>query len=430
MRATNAFASAMVLFLALSAGLGTPRPAGAGVTVTISCSSLGQESELCRSGAEAWAAQTGNAIKLVSTPADANERLSLYQTLLAAHSADIDVLQIDIIWPGILAPHFVDLTKYIPADSLSDHFPQLLKNNRVNGRLIAIPWFVDAGLLYYRRDLLEKYDRAVPRSWAELTDTAATITAAERAAGNVELEGFVWQGRAYEGLTCNALEWIASAGGGRIVEPDGTVSIDNPRAVRALELARSWLGHISPVGVLNYAEEETRGAFQSGRAVFMRNWPYAWALVNSQGSPVKGKVGLAPLPSGTAADGLHAATLGGQQLAVSRYSAHPDVAASLVRYLTGRAEQKRRALAASFNPTRRSLYEDEALRAANPFYADFYVVLQNAVARPSAVTGRHYNRVSSEFVRAVHATLSGRGGAEANLAGLARVLERLSHGSR
>lgn len=428
MRPARVVAAATALLLALGGAVAAPGSARAGVSVAVSCSSLGKEQALCRGGAEAWAKATGNTVELVSTPADANERLALYQTLLAAESADIDVFQIDVVWPGALAGHFVDLAEYLPAEALDDHFEVLLANNRVDGRLVAVPWFVDAGLLYYRRDLLEKHGRPVPGTWRELTGTAEAIVAAERAAGDRELQGFVWQGRAYEGLTCNALEWIASRDGGRLVEADGTVSVDNPRAVAALELARSWIGGISPRGVLNYAEEEARGAFQSGRAVFMRNWPYAWALANSADSPVRGKVGVAPLPAG--AGGRPAATLGGQQLAVSRYSAHPREAADLVRYLTGEAEQRRRALEGSFNPTRRTLYQDAALIDANPFYAEFLDVLENAVARPSTVTGRRYNQVSSAFVRAVHATLAGGGSAEENLAELGRVLARLGRGGR
>lgn len=428
MRTAGTIAGAAALCSALASGCWAT--SAAGVTVAISCSSLGQEQALCRSGAEAWAQETGNRVELVSTPADANERLALYQTLLAAESPDIDVFQIDVVWPGSLASHFVDLRDYIPAAALKGHFDLLLTNNTVEDSLVAAPWFVDAGLLYYRKDLLEKHGRGVPETWRELTETAKAVVAAERAAGDPDLQGFVWQGRAYEGLTCNALEWIASQGGGTIVDAEGKVTIDNERAVRALELAQSWIGTISPRGILNYAEEDARGAFQSGRAVFMRNWPYAWALANAEDSPVAGKVGIAALPVGEGGEGRPAAALGGQQLAVSRYSAHPQEAADLVRYLTGVEEQKRRALKGSFNPTRRSLYDDAELLAANPFYGTFLTILEGAVARPSTVTGRRYNQVSSAFVRAVHATLSGRGSAEENLAGLARALERLGRGGR
>ncbi len=426
----RAFAAGVAGALVLTFFLAAAGVARAQVTIAISCSSLGVELELCRSGAEAWAAESGNQVKLVSTPADANERLALYQSLLAAGSTDIDVFQIDVVWPGILASHFIDLSPYIPADELDGHFEVLIRNNTVDGALVAAPWFVDAGMLYYRRDLLEKHGREVPQSWPELAETAAAIVEAERAAGDTELQGYVWQGRAYEGLACNALEWIAGSGGGTIVDEGGRVTIDNPAAAAAIEMARGWIGTISPQGVLNYAEEEARGAFQSGRAVFMRNWPYAWALVNAADSPVAGRVGIAPLPRGSGPEARHATVLGGQQLAVSRYSAHPEEAASLVRYLTGEAEEKRRAIAGSFNPTRRSLYEDPELLAANPFYAEFLAVLDSAVARPSTVTGRRYSQVSSGFVQAVHDTLAGRGSAEENLETLAASLDRLSRGGR
>ena len=420
--------SSFMAFAALQAIIWST-PVNAQVNVSISCSSLGIELELCREGADAWAKQTGNTVKLVSTPPDANERLALYQQLLAAGSADIDVFQIDVVWPGTLAAHFIDLKQYIPADELGDHFNALVDNNIVDGKLVAAPFFVDAGLLYYRQDLLDKYQKKPPQSWEELTDTAKTILDAERA-NNSQLQGFVWQGRAYEGLTCNSIEWVASYGGGSIVEPDGKISINNPQAAAAITLARSWIGTISPEGVLNYAEEDSRGVFQSGNAIFMRNWPYAWALANAADSPVKGKVGIALLPRGTGDGARHAAALGGQQLAVSKYSAHPQEAADLVRYLTSAAEQKRRAIKGSFNPTRKSLYSDQELLQALPFLANFEAVLENAVARPSTVTGSRYNQVSSEYVRAVHNTLTGKGTAPENLAALEKALDRISRGGK
>ncbi|MGE0009114.1 MAG: ABC transporter substrate-binding protein [Parvibaculaceae bacterium] len=420
------FSFIAVLLLSAIAGFS---PARAKVTIAISCSSLGVELELCQEGADAWAKQTGNAVKLVATPPDAQERLALYQQLLAAGSADIDVFQIDVVWPGTLASHLIDLKPYIPAEELDDHFDTLIANDTVDGKLVAVPFFVDAGLLYYRRDLLDKHGKKPPRDWAELTETAKAIVAAERP-DNGKLQGFVWQGRAYEGLTCNSIEWVASFGGGSIVEPDGKISINNPQAAAAINLARSWIGTISPEGVLNYAEEDARGVFQSGNAVFMRNWPYAWALANAADSPVKGKVAIALLPQGSGQGARHAAALGGQHLAVSRYSANPKEAADLVRYLTSAQEQKRRALKGSFNPTRKSLYCDEELLASLPFLKDFEAVLESAVARPSTVTGVNYNRVSSEYVRAVHSTLAGQGTAEENLARLEKTLERVSRGGR
>jgi trehalose/maltose transport system substrate-binding protein len=246
----------------------------------------------------------------------------------------------------------------------------------------------------------------------------------EREDGNDRMWGFVFQGRAYEGLTCNALEWIDSHGGGTIVDESGNVTVDNADAARAVAEAGSWIGEIAPEGVLNYAEEEARGVFQSGNAVFMRNWPYAWALANSADSPVAGRVGVTTLPKG-GEDGTNTGTLGGWQLAVSRYSDSPEAAADLVRYLTSREEQKRRAIAGSYNPTIPALYEDPEVLDAVPFFGDLYDTFVNAVARPSRVTGEKYNRVSNAFWNAVHGVLAGQQEADAALAGLDRELARI-----
>ncbi len=407
--------------IALACGLIAAASARA-AEITISCSAVGVELELCRDGALRWARETGNSVRLVSTPNSASERLALYQQLLAAGSPDIDVLQIDVVWPGILARHLLDLAPYAGKRPVA-HLPALVANDTVRGRLVAMPWFADVGLLYYRKDLLRKYGIAVPRSWRALAAAARLIQGAERAAGKPGMWGFVWQGRAYEGLTCDALEWIASRGGGHVVEPDGEISVDNPRAARALTDAAGWVGTLSPRGVLNYAEEEARGVFQSGNAVFMRNWPYARALAESMGSPVRGRVGVAELPAGVG-------TLGGAQLSVSRYSRHPALAASLVMALTGRDEQKRRALAGGFNPTLPALYLDPEIRRANPYFDVIAQALAHAVARPAAVTGTRYNRVSSAFSNAVHAVLAGQADAGTALHSLERKLMRISRGGR
>jgi trehalose/maltose transport system substrate-binding protein len=181
--------------------------------------------------------------------------------------------------------------------------------------------------------------------------------------------------------------------------------------------------------VLNYAEEESRGVFQSGNAVFMRNWPYAWALGNAPDSPITGKIGVSQLPKG-GEDGKHTGVLGGWQLAVSKYSQNAELAVDLVRHLTSADEQKRRAIEGSYNPTIAALYQDEEILAATPFFGALYETFTNAVARPSRVTGEKYNQVSSEFFNAVHAVLSGKTDAASSLEALEGRLDRLSRGGR
>ena len=383
------------------------------VELTISCGAVGAELTLCQEGVRAWEEKTGHSVDVVSTPNSSTERLSLYQQILSANSSDIDVMQIDVVWPGLLANHLLDLREVLGDDAAAGHFETIVVNNTIDDRLVAMPWFTDAGVLYYREDLLEKHGHDVPTTWQALTDTARDIQNAEREAGNNRMQGFVFQGRAYEGLTVNALEWVASFGGGTVVDNDGEVTINNERAAQALDLAASWIGDISPEGVLNYTEEEARGVFQGGNAVFMRNWPYAWSLAQSDDSDVRDKVGVVQLPAG-GEEGQSAAGLGGWNLAVSRYSEHPEIAADLVAYLTGEEEQKRRAIQASYNPTIAALYQDQEVLNAVPFFGTLYDTFTSAVARPSAPTGDAYGRVSNAFFSTSHDVLSGtKDGAQA-----------------
>ena len=414
---------ALCLFTALSAGACGKKDKGS-AEVTISCGSVGQDFDSCKAGVEAWEKKSGNKAKLVAAPASSTDALALYQQLLAAGASDIDVLRIDVVWPGILGGFLLDLSPYTKGAE-KNYFESMIANDKVDGRLIAIPWQADAGLLYYRKDLLEKYGETAPTTWDQLTKAAKKIQDAERAAGQKDLWGFVFQGKAYEGLTCNALEWVASYGGGSIVEPDGKITIDNPKAVEAVTMAASWVGDISPPGVLAYEEEEARGVFQSSNAVFMRNWPYAWAQAQGKDSPVKDKVGVIALPK--AEGGRGAATLGGWNLAVSKFSKHPEVAADLVLYLTGAEEQKRRAIEYSVQPTIPRVYEDKDVLAKNPFFASLVETFKNAVPRPT-VAGGKYNEVSSAFWNAVHAVLAKEKPAKDSLTGLAADLERLKGG--
>ncbi|MGE4054326.1 MAG: ABC transporter substrate-binding protein [Vicinamibacterales bacterium] len=399
-------------------------PGSAPVQLSIACGALGVELRLCTAAVRAWEAETGHRVTIVSTPNNSSDRLALYLQLLGSRSAEVDVLLIDVVWTGILASRLADLGPFL-GDLPADTFPSLVANNTIDGRLVAVPWWVDVGVLYYRSDLLAKYGFSPPETWQAMTDAARVIQQAERQQGHTGLWGFVFQGNAYEGLTCNALEWIASFGGGSIVNAAGEVTVDNPRARAALTLARSWVGDIAPRGVLSYTEEAARGLFQTGNAVFMRNWPYAWALAQTADSPVRGRVGVVKLPAGPG--GESAGTLGGWHLAVSRQSRHPAEAASLVAFLTSRAQQRQRAIEASYNPTLRSLYSDPGVLAANPFFGELRVPLETAVARPARIAGPHYNRLSNDVWRAVHGILGGESTPDAGLMSLTNDLNRLKH---
>jgi trehalose/maltose transport system substrate-binding protein len=350
-------------------------------------------------------ANPGITVEVVDTPDFVEDRLGVYLQLFEAQSPEGDVFQIDVIWPGDLAEHLVDLNQYGAADVSGDHFPAIIENNTVGGSLLGIPWFTDAGLLYYRTDLLEKYELDPPTTWDELEAAAMTIQEGERADGNQDFWGFVWQGNAYEGLTCDALEWVASNGGGTIISPDGTITINNPAAIEIVDQAAGWVGTISPDGVTAFGEEDARAVWQAGNAAFMRNWPYAYSLGNAEDSVIAGQFDVSPLPAGDSGSG--AATLGGWQLAVSKYSAHPAEATQLALFLASYEEQKIRAVEGSLNPTIEALYEDADVLAANPFFGSLFDVFTSAVARPSTATAPQYADVSALFFNAVHSVLTG-----------------------
>jgi trehalose/maltose transport system substrate-binding protein len=289
----------------------------------------------------------------------------------------VDVYIVDVIWPGIAAGHASDLKQYFTEKELGEFFPRIVENNTVQGKLVAVPFFTDAGLLYYRTDLLEKYGFKNPRnSWSELQQMARTIQDGERKSGSPDFWGFMWQGGAYEGLTCNGLEWLASNGAGTIVEPNGKISINNPQTKSALAMAKGWVGTISPKGVTNYQEEEGRNAFQEGRAAFLRNWPYVYALANGKESAVKGHFDVTYLPQGDGPNATHAACLGGWQLMLSAYSKNKDAAAKLIKYMVSYETQKEHAIKLSRLPTRPAVYEDKDVLAAQPWFSRLLPVFQ------------------------------------------------------
>jgi trehalose/maltose transport system substrate-binding protein len=394
------------------------------ITLRVFAGNVGQELELTQAAAAVYMEMHPNiTVEVVDTPDFVEDRLGTYLQLFEAQSAEGDVFQIDVIWPGDLAEHFVDLNEYGGADIAANHFEAIVENNTVDGKLVGIPWFTDAGLLYYRTDLLEKYGYdAPPATWTELEEMAQAIMEGEQGEGNQDFWGYVWQGNAYEGLTCDALEWIASNNGGSIVSPDGVITINNENAIAIVDQAAGWVGTISPPGVTGWGEEDARAVWQAGNAAFMRNWPYAYSLGQADDSVIKDLFDVSPLPAG---EGSPAATLGGWQLAVSRYSEHPAEAADLAFFLASEEQQKIRAIQGSFNPTIRSLYEDAEVLEAAPFFGSLFDVFTNAVARPSTATAPQYAETSALFFNAVHSVLTGDTDAASAFAELELDLEDL-----
>ncbi len=350
-------------------------------------------------------------VNRIEGDADTTALLASYLTTFEAQSSDLDVIRVDVIQPGLLSDHLLDMYEFTPQEQIDSYLPALLTNNTVDGRLVALPLRIGFGMLYYRTDLLEKYGYdAPPATWDELETMAQAIQDGERADGNADMWGYVWQGNSYEGLTCNALEWQVSNGGGFIVAPDGEIQVNNAATLAAFERAAGWVGTISPPGVTSYQEEDARGIWHAGNAAFMRNWPYAYAS-SLDSEAISDKFDVAPLPAGDAGTG--AATLGGWHIGVSRYSANPAAAAAFASYMTSVENQKYYALDTTSPPASLELYSDPDIQAAMPFSSPEVVAV--TTARPSTVTAEKYNEVSTLYFNAAHSIITGESDAETAL---------------
>ena len=401
----------MAVLRAASVAQTAPRP----VTITISGLGLEHATELRRDALDELEHRTGIRADLIPTPGDSAKQLIQSLRLLEAHSATPDVYVIDVVWPGALGQYLLDLGSWLEVNARL-HLPALLRNDIVDGHLVSLPFYLNVGMLYCRRDLLEKYGyHHAPGNWGELESMALRIQRGERAAGNRDFWGYVWQGGPFEGLTCNALEWQAAFGGGHIIEPDGTVSVNNPGTIRALRQATRWVGTISPATVLSYTESDSLNAFESGNAAFLRYWSSGFPAAR-----LRDGVQVALLPAGPRG---RAQVMGGFQLAVSRYSAHPREAARLVEFLTGSEVQMRRALRRGYLPTIPRLYDQPELANALPQVGELRRAgLESWVTRPSTISGAKYAQVSKAYYDTVHDILSRKVEAKEGVARLERQL--------
>jgi trehalose/maltose transport system substrate-binding protein len=386
-------------FLVFSLGLTGCRSRGP-VTLTILNPEWSQPDELPRAErrSQEFTKATGIGLKHFPLPETSMAQLSLLRGLLKQPAGSPDVVGIDVIWPGLLENSLTDLRGEF-AKELAGLDPGLIAGYTVNGNVLAIPYHANVAVLEYRTDLLKEYGFASPpKTWEELEKMAARIQAGERAKGNKDFWGYVWQGAAYEGLTCNALEWQASEGGGRIIEDDKTISVNNPAAIRSWERAARWVGTISPPGVVAYRELDSLNVWNSGNVAFRRSWQWEYRLAHWQESAIPEKSGYTTLPGGVERG---VGTLGGIGLGVTRATPHSKEAMQLVRFLVARQEpseeSKRNHPPMIDLPPIIDPYGDPA--NPNPHGG-------RVVSRPSGVAGAQYEAVTQAYSAAVHAVLT------------------------
>jgi len=346
-----------------------------------------------------FAKQSGTGVRYLPVPESTSGQLALSRKLLQQRGSGPDVLAIDVIWPGALADHLIDLRPYL-AKEIEGLDPKLVAAYSVGGKVVAIPYHAQVGVLEYRADLLHRYGfDHPPRTWGELEQMAARIQEGERKKGRSDFWGYVWQGKRTEALTCNALEWQVSEGGGKIIEDDGTISVNNPAAIRSWERARKWVGWISPPSVIAYHELDSLNLFDSGLAAFRRTWQWRYRLTHWQSPLEPEQTGFTGMPGGP---GGRAGTLGGIGLAISEHTPHRQEAIELVRFLIREELQSHEDDPAKPTPERSDLPS-----LLEPHGRLEGTQASTVVSRPSAITKDFYEEVTKSYFELVHSVLTG-----------------------
>jgi multiple sugar transport system substrate-binding protein len=327
-------------------------------------------------------------VTLREMPADSGQHFSQLNTEFQSGESNIDVIGGDVIWPAQFAAngYIADLSDRFSEEERSEFLPAPIQANTYEGRIYGVPWYTDAGMLYYREDLLEHSGFSEPpRTWDELKEQARKV---QQDSGT--RYGFVFQGADYEGGVVNALEYIWTSGG-NVLEGTDTVVINSPEARRGLEIERSMIEDgIAPEGVSQYKEQESATLFLSGDVVFMRNVPRMYALASDPGESniTPEQIDITSLP--VAEEGLQSySSLGGWNFFMNANSGNADAAYEFIRFMSAPGQQKFRAIKGSVLPTRQELYQDEELlqnvrvaelgqeaikntrpRPVSPFYSD------------------------------------------------------------
>lgn len=343
----------------------------------------------------------GIKINIVEGPNSSNLVEDLYSSAFLLGDSPYDLLNMDITWvPKFAAAGWLqDISNILPQGELAKFLQGDIEGGRYKGKLYRLPYRTDVGMLYYRSDLLQQAGLKPPETFSDLIQASKTVQGKDAAQW-----GYVWQGRQYEGLSAMFTEVLQGNGGFWINPQTNEVGLDRPESIDTVKFLVSTIQQgISPPGVNTYIEEDTRRLFQNGNTLFMRNWPYAWDLLNKEDSPVRGKVGIKPMVR--AANERSGACQGGWGLGISSTTRHPEEARKVVQFFTSPESQKKLAIAGAYLPTRRELYNDRELLQRYEYFPLILRILENPALRPPIA---QYAQASDILQRYLNATLSGQ----------------------
>lgn len=344
-------------------------------------------------------------LHVVEGPFDTNLVENLYTSAFLLGDSPYDILNMDIVWvPKFAAAGWImDLTNRLPSAQKAKFVKGNLEGGTYQNKLYRIPTTSDAGVLYYRTDLLKKAGIEPPETFEEMLTTAQKL----QKQGDARW-GYLWQGKQYEGVSAMFIEILEGFGGFWTNPETLEVGLDKPQAIQAVNFLKSLINKgISPRGVVTYGEEETRLLFQNGGAVFLRNWPYVWKLANAQDSKVKGKIGIKPMIHAQGQVGGSA--LGGWGLGISKTTKHPDESWRVIQYMTSEETMKRFVLSTGLIPSYQKLFNDPEIIAKFPHFSQLLEAVQKPALRPPIA---QYAQASDILQRYLSAAFTGRMSAE------------------
>lgn len=354
--------------------------------------------------------------------ATSEQQQQYLNTVLSSRDSTLDVVLIDVIRPAQWAAQqwAEPLDQYLGAERdavLARYLPAYREANVVGGRVIALPYFADAQFLYYRRDLLEKYNLQPPTTWEQLITHAQTVMRGENAPN---LSGFQTAGATIEGTVCTYLVPLWGAGG-TLMDNNGRLSVDSAQSRRSFQLwADMRSANVTPPNLAEIVTDRIRINFQGGNLLFAMQWGYAWNRFQNDGdSQVKDRVAVVPLPGFQG--GQPATCIGGWQVAVSAFSRNKAAAVSLVRFLSSPEVSRMQAILASHLPVFPEVYSDPEVLRANPWFAQALPVVRTARSRPVSA---NYNQVSDIIRSNVNAFLAGQRNADQAIADMNQRLQR------
>jgi multiple sugar transport system substrate-binding protein len=342
-------------------------------------------------------------VTLVSAPTNTDTNRATLATEISGGSATPDVFMGDVIWPAQFGAHqlAVPLSDYLPASYFAQFAPGLVAGASYKGKVYGSPLFEDQGFMYYRKDLLAKAGLQPPTTWEQLESEAKTLVS--KGLGKY---GFVWQGASYEGLTCNFMEYLASAGGTATKSDYSTATLDSPAAIKAVTFMRSLVtSGVTPASITTFQESQAMNTFAAGNAGFLRNWDYAYsdATTPATGKLTKAQVGVEPMPAFAGQPTPGYSNIGGWNMYINPHSKNINLDLTFIKYLASQQAQTILATKYSEIPTTTLVRGSSTVKSLNPVLA--IISQTKLVPRPAGTP--NYPALSTAIYTNVNAALAG-----------------------